>query len=66
VQLLIERGHSFTEVKGYTLRQLREFTDAAERARRRAMVDDLVNLRASQYDKNSYRDYLRKLSTDDG
>lgn len=64
VQLLIERGHSFTEIKHYTLSQLREFTAAAERARRRALADQLVNLRASQYEKHTYRDFLRKLTAD--
>lgn len=37
------------------------FTEAAERARRRDLADQVVNLRAAQYDKNAFKDYLKKL-----
>jgi len=49
------------DVRGYTLAQLRAFTEAAERGRRRALRDQVVNLRAAKYDKKSFKDYLKKL-----
>ena len=58
---MIERGHTLQDIRGYTLLQLRTFTEAAERARRRAMVDDLANLRAAQYDNGNYAKYLKAL-----
>lgn len=42
--------------------QLRSFTEAAERARRRAMVDDIANLRAAQFDPDNFGKYVRKLT----
>lgn len=48
-------------MRGYTLMQLRAFTEAAERARRRGLVDQLSNLRAAQYDQKHFTDYLKAL-----
>jgi hypothetical protein len=61
VQLLIERGHSLGDVRGYTLAQLRAFTAAAEKSRRRELRDQVVNLRAAQYEKNDFAKYLKGL-----
>lgn len=58
----MERGHRLDDVRGYTLRQLRAFTEAAGRARRRELRDDVVNLRAAQYDKNGFKAYLESIT----
>jgi hypothetical protein len=50
-----------TEIRTYTLAQLRAFTEAAERARKRSRVDELMDLRASQYDGKTFSKYLKKL-----
>lgn len=42
--------------------QLRQFTEAAERARRRAMLDQVTNLRAAQFEKSTYAKYVRTLT----
>jgi hypothetical protein len=42
--------------------QLRAFTEAAERARRRRLADEVSNMRAAQYDKKHFTDYLKALS----
>ncbi|MEO6518824.1 MAG: hypothetical protein ABIO17_07525 [Pseudoxanthomonas sp.] len=41
---------------------MRAFTEAAERARRRSVADELINLRAAQYDKKHFNQYLKKLT----
>jgi hypothetical protein len=51
-----------TEIRGYTLAQLRAFTVASDRARKRRLVDEVMNLRAAQYDKNPFSKYLKGLS----
>jgi len=48
-------------VRGYTLAQLRAFTAAAEKSRRRELRDQVVNLRAAQYEKNDFAKYLKGL-----
>lgn len=46
-----------------TLGQVRAFTEAAERAQRRNLVDQLANMRvAFKYEKDDYNRYFRKLS----
>lgn len=62
IQLLIEHGHSFQEVKGYTLRQLRSFTEAAERAQRRHLVDQAHNLRAANLEPDPFKAYIKTLT----
>jgi hypothetical protein len=42
--------------------QLQAFTEAAERARRRRLVDELFNLRAARYEKQHFTEYLNKLT----
>jgi hypothetical protein len=49
-------------VRGYTLGQLRTFTEAAERAKRRELADQVVNLRAAKYPKQEFNAYLRVLT----
>ena len=51
-----------TEIKGYTLAQVRAFTAAAGRARKARLVEDVINLRAAQYEKNPFLKYLKKLT----
>jgi hypothetical protein len=51
-------------VRGYTLRQLRLFTEAAERSRRRDRVDRLVDARAVKYQKREFASYLKALRKD--
>lgn len=60
--MLIERGHSFTDIQHYTLGQLRAFTEAAERSQRRKLADDAVTARAAQYDTNDFKKYLTELT----
>ncbi|WP_255523459.1 hypothetical protein [Xanthomonas sp. XNM01] len=40
---------------------MRLYTAAAERSRRRHLRDQAVNLRAAQFDKSTFKSYLRKL-----
>lgn len=63
LQLLIEQGHSFSDIKQYTLGQLRAFTEAAERSRRRRLADDAVTARAAQYDSKEFSAYLKGLTS---
>jgi hypothetical protein len=35
---------------------------AADRARKRRLLDEVINLRASQYEKNPFTKYLKGLS----
>lgn len=44
------------------MQQLRAFTEAAERARRRDLLDGVINLRAAQYDKSNYGKYVKTLT----
>ena len=55
-----------TEIRGYTLAQFEAFSRAAGRQRRQLMRDDVVNLRAAQYEKNDFVKYLKQLERDDG
>lgn len=55
-----------TEIRGYTLAQFEAFSRAAGRQRRQRMRDDVVNLRAAQYEKNDFVKYLKQLERDDG
>jgi hypothetical protein len=48
-------------VRGYTLGQLRTFSEAAERARRRDLIDHAWNLRAAQFDKSGFEEHLKRL-----
>lgn len=48
-------------MKGYTLAQFRAFTAAAEKARRRELLDQAVNIRAGQYDEKSWKKYIKGL-----
>jgi hypothetical protein len=43
------------------LAQFRAFTNAAERARRRELKEMAMTLRAAQYDKKGFTDYIRAL-----
>lgn len=48
-------------MRGYTLAQVRAFSEAAQRAYRRRLADQLVNLRAAQFETNDYKRFLTKL-----
>jgi hypothetical protein len=48
-------------VRGYTLHQLRTFSEAAGRTEHRARVCRLIDLRASQFESKDFEDYLRRL-----
>lgn len=61
LQLLIEHGHVLSEIRGYTLRQVRAFSEAAGRAKRRAMADHAAIARAAQYDKKDFEAFMKKL-----
>lgn len=48
---------------GFTLMQFRAFTEAAQRARRRTLADELVNIRAAaKYDSKGFKSYLKGLT----
>jgi hypothetical protein len=49
-------------VRGYSLLQLRLFTEAAVRARRRELAELAIAARSAQYDKKGFRDHLRGLT----
>lgn len=49
------------EIRGYTLGQVRKFSDAAQRAHRRQLVDMGNVMRASTYDKNSFDAFMKQL-----
>lgn len=59
---MIEHGHSFGEIRCYTLGQVAAFTEAAARAKRRRMTDEVMNLRAAQYDESGFKSYLKALT----
>lgn len=59
---MIERGHSLEDIRGFTLHQLQSFSEAAMRAHRRGLADELSNLRAAQFDKNTYKAYRKALT----
>lgn len=48
-------------MRGYTLGQLRAFSEAAERARRRDLIDQAWNLRAAQADTKDFEKHLKAL-----
>lgn len=60
-QLLIQHGHVLGEIRGYTLGQFRKFSDAAQRAHRRQLVDMGNVMRATTYDKNSFGAFMKQL-----
>lgn len=60
-QLLIQHGHVLSEIRGYTLAQFRKFSDAAQRAHRRHLVDLGNVMRATTYDGNSFGAFMKKL-----
>lgn len=49
------------EIRSYTLGQFRRFSDAAQRAHRRQLVDMGNVMRATTYDKNSFGAFMKKL-----
>jgi hypothetical protein len=51
-----------SEIRGYTLRQLRAFTEAGARARRRHLADLLSVMRAAEYDKKDFKAFMGKLT----
>lgn len=61
LQLLVERGHLLSEIRTYTLRQVRAFSEAAGRAKRRDMADSAAIARAAQYDKKDFEAFMKKL-----
>lgn len=58
----MQSGHALGCIKGYTLAQFRAFTEAAAQARRRWLAEELMNLRAAQFDATEYTAYLNKLT----
>ncbi|HDS1123499.1 TPA: hypothetical protein QDZ60_000768 [Stenotrophomonas maltophilia] len=48
-------------IKGYTLAQFRAFSEASALARRRHLAEELMNLRAAQFEGSDYSAYLNKL-----
>src|SRR5690606_17553034 len=62
IQLLISRGHRLEDIRHYTRRQIRLFTEAAVRARNRDRADAVIDLRvASKYEQSQFNSYLRAL-----
>ncbi|MRT52122.1 hypothetical protein FG478_00170, partial [Xylella fastidiosa subsp. multiplex] len=61
VQHLIEHGHSITQIKGYTLAQLRAFSHAAGRAAARRQRDAAITLPAAQYAQSVFERYIAAL-----
>ena len=55
-----------SDIRGYTLAQFGAFSRAASRQRRQQMRDDVVNLRAAQYERKDFVKYLKQLETGDG
>ncbi|WP_144774210.1 hypothetical protein [Luteimonas sp. J16] len=63
VESLVERGHSLSDIKGYTLAQLRAFAKAGERARRMDLADQLTIQRAAaHYESKDISALLSKLT----
>jgi len=60
---LIERGHRLSDIRGYTFAQLRAFTHAAGRARRRALRDAALSARAAQWERADWAAFVRALET---
>lgn len=58
---MIGAGHSFTEIRGYTLKQFNAFIVATERQRRWKLADELVNLRMADAQKAPFNKYLKIL-----
>lgn len=64
VQSLIERGHSLSDIKGYTLAQVRAFAQAGERARRMELADQLTIQRAAaHYESKHVSELMKKLTS---
>jgi len=61
VTLVVRGGFPHETVLGFTLAQLRAYSIAVERARRRENRDLLVLLRGSQYDKTEFMKLLGAL-----
>ena len=49
------------EIRTYTLAQFRKFSDAAQRAHRRQLMDMGSVMRATTYDKSSYESFMKRL-----
>lgn len=62
IQSLVERGHSLSDVRGYTLAQLRAFSEAADRARRMELADTLTIQRAATYATADFNALLKRLT----
>jgi hypothetical protein len=59
---LIDHGHKFSEIRHYTLAQVRLFSEAASRSYRRSLRDQVAGFRAaSQYKSPEFKAYLKKL-----
>src|SRR5690606_5305109 len=59
IQLLLEHGHSMTEIRGYTVAQVRAFVRAIGRAERRRRRNALLDARASQMTGKGFEQYLK-------
>jgi hypothetical protein len=64
VELLIERGHRLSDIKHYTLAQLRAFARAGDRCRRMDLVDQLTIQRAAaHYEPKDFQAFVKKLTS---
>jgi hypothetical protein len=61
IQELIRHGHRLPDIRGYTIRQIRLFMSAIERAERERRLDEAIMLRMSQADGKDWKSYIRKL-----
>jgi hypothetical protein len=59
--VLVRQGFALPDVLGMTLGQLRAYSQAAGRARKRDHADLLVLLRGAQYDQDTYAKLLNAL-----
>ncbi|HHW4672621.1 MAG TPA: hypothetical protein ACQGQF_02145 [Xylella fastidiosa subsp. pauca] len=53
-----------TQIKGYTLAQLRAFSQAAGRAAVRRQRDAAITLRAAQYAQSDFERYIAAMEKD--
>jgi hypothetical protein len=57
----VRQGFPIETVLGFTLGQLRAYSQAADRAKKREHRDLLVLLRGAQYDQEAFTQLLNKL-----
>lgn len=64
IQALYDHGHTPDAVMGYTLAQVRGFTEAIKRREKAMFMQQIVAARMAQYDNKGFKAAMKRLRED--